>query len=48
MSPLNPCEFFDNLDFPMDIFAPPHKPDFFAGLSGNIPHKEKSVHVHSS
>ncbi len=38
ISPLNPCEFFDSLDFPMDIFAPPQKPEFLAGVSGNIPH----------
>lgn len=37
VSPLNPCEFFDSLDFPMDIFAPPQKPEFVAGISGNIP-----------
>lgn len=37
ISPLNPCEFFDNLDFPMDIFAPPQKTEFLAGISGNIP-----------
>lgn len=37
ISPLNPCEFFDSLDFPMDIFAPPQRPEFVAGLSGNIP-----------
>lgn len=37
ISPLNPCEFFDELDFPMDIFAPPQKPEFLAGISGNIP-----------
>lgn len=36
LSPLNPCEYFDNLDFPMDIFAPPQKPEFYAGISGNI------------
>lgn len=28
-SPLNPCDFFESLDFPMDIFAPPQKPEFF-------------------
>lgn len=38
ISPLNPCEFFDSLDFPMDIFSPPQKPEFLAGVSGNIPH----------
>ena len=37
ISPLNPCDFFENLDFPMDIFAPPQKPEFVAGISGNIP-----------
>lgn len=37
ISPLNPCEFFDDLDFPMDIFAPPQKPEFLAGVSSNIP-----------
>lgn len=35
--PLDPCSYFDNLDFPMDIFAPPQKPEFFAGISSNIP-----------
>ncbi len=37
VSPLNPCDFFDSLDFPMDVFAPPQKPEFLAGISGNIP-----------
>lgn len=37
VSPLNACEFFDSLDFPMDIFAPPQKAEFLAGISGNIP-----------
>ena len=37
VSPANPCEFFDALDFPMDIFAPPQRPEFHAGISGNIP-----------
>jgi hypothetical protein len=37
ISPLDPCDFFDNLDFPMDIFAPPHKAEFTAGISGDIP-----------
>lgn len=37
VSPLNPCEFFESLDFPLDIFAPPQKPEFLAGISGNIP-----------
>ncbi len=41
ISPLNPCEFFDNLDFPLDIFAPPQKPEFLAGVSNNIPRRKK-------
>lgn len=41
ISPLNPCDFFESLDFPMDVFAPPQKPEFLAGISGNIP----STHV---
>lgn len=44
ISPLNPCEFFDSLDFPMDIFAPPQKPEFVAGISGNIPRRESREH----
>ena len=40
ISPLNPCEFFDNLDFPMDIFAPPQKTEFLAGVSNNIPRQK--------
>ncbi len=32
-----PCEFFNNLDFPLDFFAPPQKPEFTAGISNNIP-----------
>lgn len=35
----DPCDFFENLDFPMDIFAPPQKPEFLAGISGNIPNE---------
>ena len=41
LSPLNPCDFFENLDFPMDIFAPPQRPEFVAGVSGNIPSNKK-------
>lgn len=41
ISPMDPCEFFDNLDFPMDLFAPPQKPEFLAGLSSNIPPAKK-------
>jgi hypothetical protein len=35
--PLNPCEFFESLDFPMDIFSPPQKPEFFAGSKHSFP-----------
>jgi len=37
MNPTNPCDFFDALDFPMDIFAPPQRHEFTAGISSNIP-----------
>jgi len=43
VSPLNPCEFFDSLDFPMDSFAPPQKPEFFAGISGDIPRSVRAI-----
>ena len=42
ISSINPCEFFENLDFPMDIFAPPQKAEFLAGISGNISHGNNS------
>jgi len=35
--PMDPCEFFERLDFPMDLFAPPQRPEFIAGISSNIP-----------
>jgi len=41
ISPTRPCEFFEDLDFPMDIFAPPQKPEFIAGISGNIPRERR-------
>jgi len=34
---VNPCEFFSDLDFPMDLFAPPQRQEFMAGQGGNIP-----------
>lgn len=37
ISSTNPCDFFENLDFPLDIFAPPQKKEFFEGISSNIP-----------
>lgn len=42
ISSLNPCEFFESLDFPMDIFSPPQKPEFLAGISNNIPSSSNS------
>ncbi len=45
ISPLNPCDFFDNLDFPLDIFCPPQKPEFFAGVSNNLKN-DKCEHPH--
>jgi len=41
---INPCEYFADLDFPMDIFAPPQRKEFVAGVSENIP-KGKGVTV---
>lgn len=37
-----PCEFFEGLDFPMDVFAPPQKREFEAGISGNIPATQRN------
>jgi len=34
--PMDPCEFFNGLAFPMDLFAPPQKREFDAGVSSNI------------
>ncbi len=41
VSNINPCEYFDDLDFPMDVFTPPQRPEFMAGISSNFPHKKK-------
>ena len=35
--PPNPCDFFEDLDFPLDSFSPPQKKEFMAGISSNIP-----------
>lgn len=35
--PLNPCDYFNDMCFPMDIFSPPQKPEFEAGVSWCIP-----------
>ena len=37
IAPPNPCDIFEDLDFPMDSFAPPQKHEFAAGISINIP-----------
>jgi hypothetical protein len=36
ISPLNPCEFFNSLEFPLNIFSPPQKPEFF-GVADELP-----------
>ncbi|MCL1842569.1 MAG: hypothetical protein FWF79_02030 [Defluviitaleaceae bacterium] len=33
---IDPCEYFQDMDFPMDIFAPPQRTEFNAGISENI------------
>ena len=38
-TPVNPCAFFEKMEFPMDIFAPPQKKEFSSGISHNI-HKD--------
>ncbi|MCL2169497.1 MAG: hypothetical protein FWB74_05665 [Defluviitaleaceae bacterium] len=39
--PTNPCDFFDDLSFPMDDFAPRQKREFLDGTSINIPSEPK-------
>jgi len=41
---INPCEYFEDLDFPMDIFAPPQRREFVSGISENIS-KGKGISV---
>ncbi|MCL2422270.1 MAG: hypothetical protein FWD03_10470, partial [Defluviitaleaceae bacterium] len=36
-SPISPCAFFEEMEFPMDIFAPPVKKGFKEGTCLNIP-----------
>jgi len=31
---INPCEYFADQDFPMDIFAPPQRKEFMEGDCG--------------
>jgi hypothetical protein len=35
--PPNPCDFFEQLSFPMDAFSPLQKEDFKAGLNVGVP-----------
>lgn len=42
VSNISPCDIFGDLDFPMDIFAPPQKREFLAGISGNIPAENRN------
>lgn len=48
ISSLNPCDYFENLDFPMDIFAPPQRPEFIAGVSNNISNGNSSNNGNNS
>ncbi len=36
LSPLNACDYFEGLNFPMDVFAPPQKPEFLAGVVNDL------------
>lgn len=36
-SPVNVCDHFDRMPFPMDVFSPPQRAEFDAGVSGDIP-----------
>ncbi|MCL1786525.1 MAG: hypothetical protein FWG38_00950 [Defluviitaleaceae bacterium] len=38
---INPCEYFQDLDFPMDIFAPPRRKEFTTGAGEEIVFGEK-------
>ncbi|MGN1318036.1 MAG: hypothetical protein ACI4VF_03405 [Lachnospirales bacterium] len=44
----NSCDFFEDLDFPMDIFSPPQKPEFMAGISNNIPAEREECERNSN
>ena len=37
VTPVDPCELFNGLDFPVDSFLPPQKNEFFSGVAGQIP-----------
>ncbi len=36
LSPLDACGYFDGLNFPMDVFAPPQKVEFLAGVTNEL------------
>jgi hypothetical protein len=44
--PINVCDHFDRMPFPMDVFAPPQRREFEAGISGDIPHGAGHGHGH--
>ncbi len=45
LSPLNACDYFEGLNFPMDVFAPPQKPEFFAGVVNELENiREEKCH----
>lgn len=37
VAPVNVCDHFGKLPFPMDVFAPPQKREFESGISSDIP-----------
>jgi len=41
-SPINPCDYFDSLDFPTDIFAPPLRPNPRSGIRSEIDKGEEN------
>ena len=36
---INPCEYFADLDFPMDIFSPPQRKEFMTAHGGDFAKK---------
>jgi len=47
-APVSPCALFEGMDFPMDIFAPPQKKEFHAGVSLTIPRNAERPHADES
>jgi len=39
IAPINACDHFGKLPFPMDVFAPPQRREFESGISGDIPNE---------